>query len=235
MRIAVCDNDQYDRERLHQIITEYPEPIDITRYSSGWELLGAYEMGARHDLIFLGIKIEDQDCFSTAVVLRETYTRDRPIIIYVAETAKRAHRAFGVADWYLSKPVSREDIHGFIDRALIVMIPKMIELLTTQGTMIMRLIDIYYIEADNDHLVLHSVHGDYIVRATLGEMMTKLPNSMFFRTHRSYIVNLSQIDRYDNTFAYFGADVKAYISRRRKDGFAEALIAFVNNSERTIP
>jgi len=233
MRIAVCDNSPYDREQLHQLITEFPAPIDVTCYSSALELLVAYEAGERHEMIFLGVHSED--CIPVSAAFYEIHIKDRPIIIYVAEAAKCAYKAYGVADWYLCKPVSREEVHGFIDRARLVMIPRLMEFLTTQGTMIMRLKDIYYIEADNNHLVFHLVNDDYIVRSTLGEIMTKLPNSMFFRAHRSYIVNLSRIHRYDNTFAYFGAGQKAYISRRRKNGFVEVLTAFVKNSGRNNP
>ena len=83
-RIAVCESNPNELERLQRIITVYPAPNDVALFSSTQELLTTYETGARHDMIFLGIHAENRDCFSAAITLRETYAPERPLIIYVA-------------------------------------------------------------------------------------------------------------------------------------------------------
>lgn len=56
------------------------------------------------------------------------------------------------------------------------------------------LADIYYIEADRNYCRVFTGKKQYLLVTTLKEVDEKLPESRFFRIHRSYIVNLSHID-----------------------------------------
>lgn len=56
-----------------------------------------------------------------------------------------------------------------------------------------RLSDIYYIEAKKDYVIIHTSDNVYTVHATMKEMLRVLPEAMFIRTHRSYIVNLDKV------------------------------------------
>tara|TARA_R110002049_G_scaffold2179_1_gene15708 strand:+ start:1686 stop:2429 length:744 start_codon:yes stop_codon:yes gene_type:complete len=54
--------------------------------------------------------------------------------------------------------------------------------------------DILYIEAERNYCRIHSKDREYLLVMTLKDMDDKLPNQHFIRVHRSFIVNLSQID-----------------------------------------
>ena len=56
-----------------------------------------------------------------------------------------------------------------------------------------RLTDIYYLEAKKDYVVIHTTDNVYTVHATMKDMMKVLSNSLFIRTHRSYIVNIDKV------------------------------------------
>lgn len=56
-----------------------------------------------------------------------------------------------------------------------------------------RLSDIYYIEAKKDYVIIHTSDNVYTVHATMKEMLRVLPDTMFIRTHRSYIVNIDKV------------------------------------------
>ena len=56
-----------------------------------------------------------------------------------------------------------------------------------------RLADIYYLEAKKDYVIIHTSDNVYTVHATMKDMMRVLPEDMFIRTHRSYIVNLDKV------------------------------------------
>ncbi len=56
-----------------------------------------------------------------------------------------------------------------------------------------RLTDIYYLEAKKDYVIIHTSDNVYTVHATMKDMMRVLPDDMFIRTHRSYIVNLDKV------------------------------------------
>ncbi|WP_456440666.1 LytR/AlgR family response regulator transcription factor [Psychroserpens sp.] len=54
--------------------------------------------------------------------------------------------------------------------------------------------DILYIEAERNYCRIYSKGKEYLLVMTLKDMAEKLPNKHFLRVHRSFIINLSQID-----------------------------------------
>lgn len=58
---------------------------------------------------------------------------------------------------------------------------------------------IRYIEADRNYCRIFSKDKEYLLVTTLKEMDKKLPQKHFLRIHRSYIINLSQIDEIAGT------------------------------------
>lgn len=54
--------------------------------------------------------------------------------------------------------------------------------------------DILYIEADRNYCRIHSKGKIFLLVATLKDIEKKLPTEYFVRVHRSFIINLSQID-----------------------------------------
>ncbi len=59
--------------------------------------------------------------------------------------------------------------------------------------------DIYYIEADRNYCRIFSQGREYLLVMTLKDIEEKLPQNHFLRIHRSYIINLSQIDEVAGT------------------------------------
>ncbi|WP_372753242.1 LytR/AlgR family response regulator transcription factor [Mariniflexile sp.] len=54
--------------------------------------------------------------------------------------------------------------------------------------------NILYIEAERNYSRIYSKNKEYLIVATLKDLNDKLPNHHFIRIHRSFIVNISQID-----------------------------------------
>lgn len=54
--------------------------------------------------------------------------------------------------------------------------------------------NIYYIEADRNYCRIFCKEKEHLLVMTLKDIDEKLPNQYFLRIHRSYIVNLSQVD-----------------------------------------
>jgi len=60
--------------------------------------------------------------------------------------------------------------------------------------------DIYLIEAKGDYIKIQTEEKNYIVHSTLKKIESKLPGELFFRVHRSFIINISKIiDIEDNS------------------------------------
>ena len=54
--------------------------------------------------------------------------------------------------------------------------------------------DILYIEADRNYCRIHAKGKIFLLVVTLKDIEKKLPKDFFIRVHRSYIINLLQID-----------------------------------------
>ena len=54
--------------------------------------------------------------------------------------------------------------------------------------------DILYIEAERNYCRIYSKEKEYLLVMTLKDIAAKLPQKHFIRVHRSYVVNLSQIN-----------------------------------------
>ena len=86
-------------------------------------------------------------------------------------------------------------------------------------TMVLKVGEIIWIEAEDYYVLVHSTQGRHLVRATLASFEQRLDPRMFLRVHRTAIVNVGEIrtirdaDRLVLTLSN-GADVAVSRSRR---------------------
>jgi len=94
---------------------------------------------------------------------------------------------------------------------------------TGQGTNVLRLEQIDYLEAARNYVAVHAEGREYVVRETMGRLSAQLSGGRFARTHRSFIVNMDRIrevrtvDTKPRVFLSCGADVP--LSRSYRDAF----------------
>jgi len=60
--------------------------------------------------------------------------------------------------------------------------------------------DIFFIKADSNYSVIHTLDRKYTLRSTLKDFEGKLPPKTFERVHKSYIVNLDKIEFINSSF-----------------------------------
>ncbi len=53
--------------------------------------------------------------------------------------------------------------------------------------------DILYIKALSDYVIVKTTIGKYITLSTMKNMVSNLPDEVFIRSHRSFIVNLGRV------------------------------------------
>lgn len=57
--------------------------------------------------------------------------------------------------------------------------------------------DIRYIHADGNYCYLFTEQKKYAIKLSLTRLMDRLPNNEFLRIHKSYIVQLKEVDKID--------------------------------------
>ena len=84
--------------------------------------------------------------------------------------------------------------------------------------------DILYAEADRSYCHLITENQKYFLSTTLLKIESQLPDDLFVRIHRSFVVNLKKIDSIGEAHTYLTIDGKQLpISRRMKDSVLKHL------------
>lgn len=85
--------------------------------------------------------------------------------------------------------------------------------------------DILLIEADGHYSKFITTTGNHLVHATLTQLETELPQEIFCRVHRSYIVRLGQINYIEeNMIDLYTRQIP--IAKSYKKGFLSRLNVF---------
>ena len=184
------------------------------------------------DLIFLEIDIAQLNGFEFLDVLEASMSAIPNVII----TSKQTEHAFlsyryGVID-FLSKPLDST----LFDRAVQKALNKQLHPTPTTNTTESQHIfvksnlkkrkvfvkDIKWIEALGDYVKLITTNGSYVILSTMKAFENDLPSSKFLRIHKSYIVNLKRIERYNSKFVEID-NFKIPLSRNKKTNLTQAL------------
>lgn len=84
--------------------------------------------------------------------------------------------------------------------------------------------EIVYLKADNIYSVICTESGEYHSDMSIGSIEKRLPDGMFFRIHRSFLVNISKIrkvhrERHECAVEAAGGQVRLPISRDKLQAF----------------
>ena len=185
------------------VLEEFPNAMQAIKYLNQNEV----------DLIFLDIHMPDFTGFDFIETLKNP-----PKIILTTSDPNFAIQAFEydcIVD-YLVKPVNLERFKKAIDKAeakkntISKEVSKSEKVETSSGNDLYVNIDrrlikidipsIYLVEAKGDYIQVKTEDKNYTVHSTLKKIEDKLPDNLFLKVHRSYIINIKKIiDIEDNS------------------------------------
>jgi len=154
------------------------------------------------DLLFLDLNMPEL----SGLEMLKTLTNSPKVILTTAysEYALESYE-YGVVD-YLLKPIKLERfimaVNKVVEQVNISMESEEIPAeLKTQSIFIkedqvtyqVNMGDILFVEAYGNYLKIHTSNRIYVVRDTMHDMVNKLPEELFQRVHKSYIVSLPKI------------------------------------------
>ncbi|MEQ9285819.1 MAG: LytTR family transcriptional regulator DNA-binding domain-containing protein [Cyclobacteriaceae bacterium] len=191
------------------------------------------------DLLLVDIKINGT---MDGIELVSSITEDKeiPAIFITSFTDKETFdRAKAVNPYaYLSKPFNAHDLQRTIELAIQSKAEQKPadwgDDIAFQGAFFIKnrhrlekvaIADILYLEVEDRYSTVYTDQGKkYVLRMSMGDVQEKLPEKMFFRTHRKYSVNLSKIKSLDlqDNLLYLG-DASVPISRTHKEELLKRL------------
>ena len=178
------------------------------------------------DVVFLDIEMPEMSGMDLVKTLNHTYN-----VIVVTSKKDYAIEAFegSVAD-YLVKPVEYERFLKAVKRVKDnlekekILAEKEDHIFVKSDGKLFRLDydDILFVEALADYVIFNTVKGKHIVHYTMKGIQKRLPESIFSRVHRSYIVNRRKLHKIEDLHAFI-RDKSFSIGASYRDSLMEKL------------
>lgn len=211
MNCIIIDDEATSRTIIGELCSSYKNLNVVEVFSNAIEAI-KYLNQNKTDLIFLDIHMPDFNGFDFIRTLK-----DPPYIILTTADAEFAIQAFEydcIVD-YLVKPIKPErfkksiqKVEGKLNEKVTAATKNKEKQQTGDDFYIninKRLIkidiqSIFLVQAKGDYIYLKTDNKNYTVHSTLKKIEEKLPDHMFLKIHRSYIININKIiDIEDNS------------------------------------
>ena len=187
------------------------------------------------DVMFLDISMPEASGLQLADALQ--HLKFPPAVVFVTAYSEFAIDAFKVnAIDYLVKPVETERLSQAIARvkehvALHAKVQKLERIPVEKGgkKILIGIDSIRYVMARDDYAYLQTDTDKYFSTVSLAQLEKRLDGHGFFRVHRGYLVNLSQVAEVEPVsggtllLTLDGCEEKVPVSRRRVSSLKKAL------------
>lgn len=199
MRIALCDDEKQITDQLSAMIRQYAfernYDMQCEAFSDGGKLL---EQG-KYDLYFLDYCMDPLDGLAIAKALKEKYSYAVTICYLTNYDAAAAQIINGGvhADGFLRKPVDRAQLEEKLDQFYRLSVFNRFELKKGKRYQTVYAQDLIYAEADDKQVLLHTFAGADAYNYSMRDIEKLVPAGLFYRIHRSYLINLQYVDSYD--------------------------------------
>ena len=228
LNCAVVDDSTLQRLSIIKLIENHQSLNLVAQYNNAIEAKEGIAT-SDIDLIFLDIEMPILSGFD----LLDDLTA-KPQIIFVTGKTKYAFKAFDYdAIDYLRKPISKERFLNAVHKAVTNYKLKNEEGFDEEDFIFVKsnlkkrkvfLNELRYIEALGDYVKMVTEHDSLVVLSTMKAFEALLPKDRFLRIHKSYIVNLDKVIRYNSKVIELEKE-ELPLSRNRKTDLVQALAA----------
>lgn len=226
LNCVIVDDSSLQRLSIVRLIQSHPSLNLVAEYNNAIEA----KMGLLNnqiDLVFLDIEMPILSGFDLLDDLQL-----KPQIIFITGKTKYAFKAFDYdAVDYLRKPITKERFLSAVHKAITNFKLKNEEGFDDEDFIFVKsnlkkrkvfLNELKYIEALGDYVKLVTEQESLVVLSTMKSFAKLLPNERFMRIHKSYIVNLDKIERYNSKAVEIEGELLP-LSRNKKSELVEAL------------
>lgn len=242
---VIIDDEKPAREALDLMLSRYfPEKIKVLAKAESLKE-GIFAIYKNHpDLVFLDIEMPEEN----GTLIFNYFQQVNFSVIFTTAYREYAIKAIKLAALdYILKPVSVDDLkvaislyekHKLktasaenIEKLINVLHPvnrvEKIPLPTFTGFQLEKVNSIMYCEADQNYTRVFIVDGEkLLISKPLNVVQSLLPDDIFYRIHKSHIVNLNYIKTYSRAEGFhvmLENGVKLDVATRRNEDFLKAL------------
>lgn len=200
---------------------------NIISYSCGEDLLS--DTGNK-DIVFLDIEMPGMNGIYVGNELKKS---NPAVIIFIVtsyteylDEAMRFH-----VFRYLSKPLERQRFFRNMQDAVNLYHTStfLIPVETKNGIHTVSASDIIAVEVTDRKVIVYTTQNNFESVHNISYWMNTLPQSRFFQTHRSFIVNFEHITDFDHTLIHLTNQLTAYLTRRKYRTFKDAYLLYLES------
>lgn len=231
MNIYICDDNIEHLNNLHSLLINFFDNFyinipTITTYTDGESLLSD---SASKDIVFLDVKMNGLNGITVGHQLKKQ--NKNCIIIMVTSFSEYLDDAFNFQAFrYLQKPIDNQRLFRSIKEAIQLynsfFVTVTIESKT--ATHIINTDEIIKLEYKNKKVYVSTHKGVYPSIHSLDYWESKLPKNTFFRSHKSFIVNMEHVSDFDHQLIYFNNfNETAYLTKRKYTNFKQSFSSYL--------
>ncbi|NUM31065.1 MAG: response regulator transcription factor [Bacteroidetes bacterium] len=241
----IVDDEIAGRESLSMLLGEYLPEVKILGKAESVKTAIEQINKYKPDIVFLDVEMPEKDGFS---LIEETKPANFEVIFTTAhpEYAIKAIKASAID--YLLKPIDHNELieavkkveikKGLGNKKLETFVSQInstkhqpqIAISTLEGLIFIKLANIIYCRGDGAYTFFILKTGEKIIASkNLKEYENLICGKEFFRSHKSYIVNLAEIKKFvknNGCYTLMTNGDKIDVSKRRKESFVKALAQY---------
>ena len=232
MKIAICDDNLNIVDEVKNLLDEYALSknlsLDISTFNDGQAVL---ESDERFNIAILDVEMPGCNGIELGKILRE---KNRHIVLmYITSHKKYLDEALNLnAARFFEKPIDSKRFYDGLDNAL-----KRIDNTTIK----------FFLKEDNASVRINANDIIYVEIEPIGHRKTKivteektyissnkiffweehLISSLFVKTHKSYIINMEYITKYENNTLQLDGKYNIPISRNYQSSVHKAFIRYM--------
>ncbi len=207
IQIAVCDDNIDELSNMALLIEQYRSSrhllCEYAVFPNGFELVSVLAKGKRFDIYCLDIIMPGLTGIEAAKEIR-TLDKNAPILFFTS-SPEFALESYSVkAINYVLKPISKEKLFFTFDEMLehirVEESDPAIVVKSSEGLQKVLIANLVFAEVIGHNVLYHTLSGKVIECAEpfAAACDSLLKRGGFFKTHRSYIVNMQYVDTIDN-------------------------------------
>ena len=221
MRILICDDDVKYVNDLKVHVQEYMKnhfiQCSIEASSSPKEIL---KKNRAYDLVFLDIQMPEINGLEIAHRLKQR--NSKVVIFFVTAYNKYQDDAMDLQIFrFFEKPFDVKRLYSSLDKAMEYIDGSYVDIFVQNNTEHIRILidDIIYIKRDNRKNYLFTKENTYVIRESIMEWNNKLPTTFFYLVHKSFLVNLHYVTKYNYSELFLNQTIRVPIASRKQAEF----------------
>ena len=232
LQIAICDDEQFYREKIQTLLEKYLEkrelPYELHSFVSGEAFLEQCKNHVKFDIVFLDISMEEIDGIQTAQRIRSFHSDT--YIVFVTAFMDYALEGYKVnAVRYLMK----DTLDLAMEECMAAILQKMqiaqVTFTFLEGEKKLYTDNILYVESRGHKSIFHYMEEGavtYQIYDKLDNVERKLEGCFFLRIHKSFLVNMKHIRKVSNYAAYLDTNEELPIPRLRFQTVKETFVDY---------